>query len=923
MTSQLNRTTAPVRSLMLRTTFRHPSARSGSFLAPLARLAALAAFPLLLTSCGGGGSSAPPPPPPPTYTANSGLAQKGPLIKGSAVTAQELDAKLSPTGKQYSYQITSDLGTFLPTSTFGSQYIGLNATGYYFDEVANAISTGTVTLVGYSDLTASSVLNVNLLTTLAYERIQHLIVSSNMTFAAAKTQAESEVLAALNIPANNYGGFGTLDLAGSTDGDHILAAISSLFVYGNSAGPLSQLIANFQSDIGTNGVITSAATKITLTNAGIALNPAAIAANLTQEYSSVGVTFTATNISDWIDQNGDGVVGKFKFQVADATPSSVFTLPSFVVDQVAGTSVSVTGGTLSVNQTPVSGAVTVHTGDVVALSPGAGTFPMGVLNIYLLSGTTKTARVSFVSGLLSIAVTPAAPNLPKGLTQQFKATGTFSDTSTADLTNSVSWTSGTPAIATVNAASGLATSLVVGSTVVTATSGSVSGSTTLTVTPAIVESISITPNPAFAGIGISRQLAALGTYSDATTADVTAIATWSSDTPSVATVGPTTGLAMGVALGSATISAAIGSVTATASLSIVTGVWSPTGSLSALRAYHTATLLPNGRVLVAGGQSGSGITATAELYDPIAGTWSPTGSLSTARAYHRATLLPNGNVLVTGGYNNAYAPISASELYDPVAGTWASTGSLATARVYHTATLLANGKVLVAGGGELNAGGVVATSELYDPATGTWVATGSLSTARFHHSATLLQSGKVLVAGGENQPPVPSSELYDPATGAWSPTGSLTTPRGDHTATLLPNGTVLVAGGFSYGNTQVTATSELYDPVAGTWTSTGSLATARAYHTATLLPNGKVLAAGGAKVVEGIGGSCCTFGPVSYASAELFDPGAGAWSPTGSLATARDSHTATLLANGVILVAGGDSGNTSFSALLASAELYW
>src|SRR5215469_4341663 len=267
---------------------------------------------LCVTACGGGGGSAPPSTQ--TYTAKAGVAQKGPLIKGATVTAQELDARLSPTGKQYSYQVTSNLGTFSPTSNFGSHYIGLNAAGYYFDEVANAISTGTVTLNGYSDLTSESVLNVNLLTTLAYQRIQHLVNNSSMTFAAARTQAENEVLAALNIPSGNYGSFATLDLSGGTDGDHILGAISSLFVYGNSAGALSQLIANFQSDIGTNGVIRDPATMAALVAAAKAINSDAVAANLTQYYTTSGVSFTAADISEWIAQSGDGVIGKFAFQ---------------------------------------------------------------------------------------------------------------------------------------------------------------------------------------------------------------------------------------------------------------------------------------------------------------------------------------------------------------------------------------------------------------------------------------------------------------------------------------------------------------------------------------------------------------------------------------------------------------------------------
>jgi hypothetical protein len=186
------------------------------------RVVAIVALASLAACGGGGGGSAPAPM---TYTATSGVAQKGPLIQGSTVTAQELSASRSPTGAQFTYQITSNLGIFAPTSTFSSQYVGLPASGYYFDEVADAVSTGPVTLNGYSDLAVDSALNVNLLTTLAYQRIENLVTTSSVSFAAARSQAEGEVLAALNIPPGSYGSFGTLDLSGSSDGDHILAAI--------------------------------------------------------------------------------------------------------------------------------------------------------------------------------------------------------------------------------------------------------------------------------------------------------------------------------------------------------------------------------------------------------------------------------------------------------------------------------------------------------------------------------------------------------------------------------------------------------------------------------------------------------------------------------------------------------------------------
>src|SRR5450755_1284917 len=161
------------------------------------------------------------------------------------------------------------------------------------------------------------------------------------------------------------------------------------------------------------------------------------------------------------------------------------------------------------------------------------------------------------------------------------------------------------------------------------------------------------------------------------------------------------------------------------------GTFVNTGSLATAHDSHTATLLPNGKVLVAGGVNGPGdqtATAIAELYDPASGTWTATGSLVTARYVHAATLLPNGKVLVTGGYNDS-GRLASAELYDPASGTWTATGSLATGRRFHTATLLPNGKVLVAGGNALVGGGAIASAELYDPASGIWTATGSLATA--------------------------------------------------------------------------------------------------------------------------------------------------------------------------------------------------
>ncbi|MGH8094559.1 MAG: kelch repeat-containing protein [Chthoniobacterales bacterium] len=223
------------------------------------------------------------------------------------------------------------------------------------------------------------------------------------------------------------------------------------------------------------------------------------------------------------------------------------------------------------------------------------------------------------------------------------------------------------------------------------------------------------------------------------------------------------------------------------------GGFEATGSLATAREFHTATLLPNGMVLVAGGNGN--FLASAELYDPATGTWTATGSLATARALHTATLLPNGMVLVAGGVGNP-GYLASAELYDPATGTWTATGSLATGRDYHTATLLPNGMVLVAGGSDNNA---LASAELYDPATGIWTATGSLATARYYHTATLLSNGMVLVAGGvdNTNSPLASAELYD----ASAPL--ITSP-------LVAMGTVNIP--FSYQFETIGATSLFVDP---------------------------------------------------------------------------------------------------------------
>ena len=268
------------------------------------------------------------------------------------------------------------------------------------------------------------------------------------------------------------------------------------------------------------------------------------------------------------------------------------------------------------------------------------------------------------------------------------------------------------------------------------------------------------------------------------------------------------------------VSNCLGATTATAELyNSTNGKWTSTGSMATARAYFRMVMLPGGKVLVVGGctklnsKGCGGITAAAEIYDPSKGKWSSTGPMHAARGNLTATLLPNGKVLVAGGINTANNPLATAELYNPSTGKWTLTGSLNVARDEHIALLLSTGKVLVAGGE--NAGVTTNRTELYNPSTGKWVFTGNLNTSRFEHTITILMNGNVLIAGGNSvtvhtTTVLASAELHNPRTGVWTKTGSMNKARVGHSATLLRSGQVLAAAGSQVKNELTSA--EIYKP---------------------------------------------------------------------------------------------------------------
>src|SRR5271169_252939 len=249
--------------------------------------------------------------------------------------------------------------------------------------------------------------------------------------------------------------------------------------------------------------------------------------------------------------------------------------------------------------------------------------------------------------------------------------------------------------------------------------------------------------------------------------------------------------------------------------------FTPTGSMSGGRAGHTATLLNNGNVIVVGGFDWACpptgpcngfvllIVGFGETYDTAGGRFTSPTLLNVPRVFHTATLLQDGRVLVAGGDNRYTTTYDSAEIFDPSTGTFTLTGNMVSARSNHLATLLSNGKVLLVGG--FDGTNYIPTAELFDPTNGTFASTGSMSIARPGQTATLLSDGRVLVAGGSVGSPSASTataEIYDPATGTFTQTGSMNVARSGHTATLLANGQVLMAGGGS-------ATAELYDELAG------------------------------------------------------------------------------------------------------------
>jgi hypothetical protein len=346
--------------------------------------------------------------------------------------------------------------------------------------------------------------------------------------------------------------------------------------------------------------------------------------------------------------------------------------------------------------------------------------------------------------------------------------------------------------------------------------------------------------------------------------------------------------------------------------------YTPTGNLTVPRTFHTATLVPNGNVFLAGGSSRNIPTSSTELYNPSTGTFTAAGDMTTPRYEHTATLLPDGKVLITGGLmrgeGGLLTPQATAELYDPWTGSFMATGSMTVPRNRHVATLLHNGKVLIVGGSRPvpnRAWPPYQSAEFYDPSTGTFTATGDM-TEPGADTATLLPNGKVLITKCVDDcynPAKPShAELYDPSSGTFARTGDMVDALqgAGPKVILLMDGKVLVAGGDL--NVIGSAIAQIYDPAVGVFVSTGKMTADIEQGAAVLLPDGSVF----------ISGESISFAthpiPGATGATELYDPISGAFGPPMA-SRPLWGQAATLLPNGTVLQSGG-------CCLDAAAEIY-
>jgi len=594
---------------------------------------------------------------------------------------------------------------------------------------------------------------------------------------------------------------------------YVTPSISSLSPTSDAVGASITINgSNFQSTQGTS----------TVTFNGVAASPTTwgntqIKAPVPSGATTGNVVVTVAGLAS----NGKSFTVKPTPTISNVSPSSGAVGMTVTI---TGTNFGSTQGSSTVTfnstaATPTSwNAMTI----VVPIPTGATTGNLVVST----SGVNVSGGTFTVETISSISVTPANVSLPINSVQQYVATANYGDGTQANISGYTTWTSSNTSTATLSA--NLLTAVGEGQTTIQAAYGSANGSTTLTV-----------GGPSFVSVGDL----VVGRWGHTATL---------LQNGEVLIVG-------GEDIGY--------NILASAELyDPTTGSFTLTGSLTTPRENHTATLLSNGQVLIVGGDNngnGGQSLSSAELYNPSTGTFVYGGTTNTDHDYHTATLLQNGQVLIAGGiyFGNNGSGDSDDELYDPTSEAFTTTnGSMVTPRFSHTATLLNDGTVLIAGGNSRDTGSILNSAEIFNPSSGTFASTtGNMNSASEYHTATLLSSGQVLIAGGvaSGSTYLTRAETYNPTSQTFTTVANMAVPRGGHSGVLLNDGTVLMIAGET--TAAYTGTAELYGTSNAPFFGAGALDTPCSGQTATLLNDGTVLVAGG-------------FDTNALSSAELYAP---------------------------------------------------
>lgn len=355
---------------------------------------------------------------------------------------------------------------------------------------------------------------------------------------------------------------------------------------------------------------------------------------------------------------------------------------------------------------------------------------------------------------------------------------------------------------------------------------------------------------------------------------------------------------------------------------------------------HSATLLDDGRVLLAGGvvetSPGSFAAVTGfEVFDPQTQSFAAVpGTLPSVRQAHLAVKLGDGRVLLIGGASGLGAPLASCDIYDPATGVASPAASMSSPRLLFSASLLPDGRVLVAGGLSLfdeadpfgTLGSALASTELYNPASNTWSPGPALPVPLTGHQATTLGSGRVLITGGTEVTqlfgfPFPAitdaTRRFDPATSSFLATAALPGPRSDHGQVSLPSGRAVIAGGQNIAGVAVVilATTAVYDEGSNAWFTGGSLVTGRAVPQL-VVAGSNLVVQGGASAIDALTGAITVANTIERAP---LNP--SVWTPTGSNLKERLGAICTAVDGGERVLTTG-TGTDGSPGLDASAELY-